>query len=285
LLARRPGQLQAGLAQLALANELSQRMGTAMRQFFSLALAAYLLIESGNLGAAEKTLASLHKLLKELPDRQQQAIRIRVLEALLLRHQGKLAESVQQFQSELELLRQGDDLGEVAHTNIMLADAWLELNDLPAAAQIAADSLSLAQQGYLNVVEPLCLLSTIRARQGETAEAQRYLAEAEGVTGHTPGHTQEIALALAAARLAAAEKRWPEAIAGFDAAAGMAGEMGLDWYQAQFQREWAEVYLARGKPGDREQARALLEAALAACQAMKLPEYERQIRARLGSLR
>jgi tetratricopeptide (TPR) repeat protein len=284
-LARQPGQLQAGLAQINQAIELARRVGSVLPQFFSLSFAAYLFLEIGDIRAAEKAIVSLRELLTDMPNRQAQAARVRSLENLLLRHQGRLDEFVLRIRLDIELLRREGDFADVAHINIMLADALLELNELTSAAEVAADSLNLAERGLINEVEPLCLLSAIAARQGNLAEAGRYLAQAQAVTGHTPGHTQEISLALASARLAAAECRWPEALAAFAGVTEMARTVGLCWYQAHYQREWAEVYLAHDEPGDTAEAIALLETALLACQEMNLPLYERQILARLATLR
>jgi len=49
-------------------------------------------------------------------------------------------------------------------------------------------------------------------------------------------------------------------------------------------REWAEVYLTRGEPGDSEQARQQLERALALYAEMEIPYHAGIVKERLGGI-
>ena len=79
-------------------------------------------------------------------------------------------------------------------------------------------------------------------------------------------------------------RRWPAALAAFEGATGEYRRIGARWYAAQYMREWVEAFLARGEPGNREQALFLLSQAAAEFDAMGAPFYAEQAKRRMNEL-
>jgi hypothetical protein len=135
-------------------------------------------------------------------------------------------------------------------------------------------------------VEGHCLLSVLRARQGETEAARHLLAKAhERADERGEFGFWEPYLGWAEANLAMAEGRWPEALAAFEAEAEALDDRNLRWQRARTLTDWAEAHLARGESGDRRSAGKLLRQAEAEFEAMGAPIYAGQVRARLDEVR
>jgi hypothetical protein len=94
----------------------------------------------------------------------------------------------------------------------------------------------------------------------------------------------EANLFWAEAQLAAAEARWPEALAAFEALAGCQAQRGFRWGWARNLMDWAATHVARGKPADLERARALLRDSQGAFEEMGIPRYAALVEERLQSL-
>ena len=89
---------------------------------------------------------------------------------------------------------------------------------------------------------------------------------------------------LAAAKLAAAEARWPDAVSAFEAAAGTFARLGMRWQHARVLLDWAETHSSRREPTDLEQARTLLQEASSLFATMGLPFYTNLAQDRLRNL-
>ncbi|HMA37364.1 MAG TPA: hypothetical protein VKY74_23125, partial [Chloroflexia bacterium] len=113
-------------------------------------------------------------------------------------------------------------------------------------------------------------LSETEAALGDLAQARQWLAEARLAAATPPTRPEAEALALATARLAAAEGRRAEALAAYAEAAAVQAAMGTRRHRAVTLRAWAAVQTAGGTPADRAAARALLAEARALCVAMEL---------------
>jgi hypothetical protein len=87
------------------------------------------------------------------------------------------------------------------------------------------------------------------------------------------------------ARLATAERHWPEALAAFETLAGIHERLGWRWRQARVLLDWAEAHVARGQAADIERARDLLLDAQMAFEEMGIPRYAAVAQNRLHALR
>jgi hypothetical protein len=150
---------------------------------------------------------------------------------------------------------------------------------------LAYEAIRACEQMYGSSIEPTSQLSAWYAGRGQLEQARSLLSRAreEAAAGQvTPFDAGW--LLRAEAHLAAAEGRWPAALAAFEGVAGKARRLGARWYAASFMGEWAEALLARGEPGDREQALSLLGQAAAEFDAIGAPYYAEQAKRRMADL-
>ena len=115
-------------------------------------------------------------------------------------------------------------------------------------------------------------------------DSRRLLAEARELTKSQPSVPNGAYLQLLAAHIARAQGRWEEALAAFEAAAGIHARCGLRWYWARWHLDWAEAHATRGEPDDRERARELLREAQAAFEEMGAHGYLQAVERRLRAL-
>jgi len=85
--------------------------------------------------------------------------------------------------------------------------------------------------------------------------------------------------------LAATMRRWAEAQRHFEAALAMNARMGAKPWLAHTQYQYAKMLLARDQPGDCQQAAALLEAAITACQELGMRALEERVSVLLAHTR
>jgi tetratricopeptide (TPR) repeat protein len=130
----------------------------------------------------------------------------------------------------------------------------------------------------------LCLLSWVHIRQGQLDEARLLLQQAQDQLSAEPNLYQQGLTRWTQALLAAAERRWEEAIASFGNAAQCATQTGDRWYAARVFSDWAEAHIARGSPGDQVRAQELYQEALATFEQLQIPRYAARVRERLQAL-
>ena len=129
-----------------------------------------------------------------------------------------------------------------------------------------------------------CCLSVIGAHRGRFEEARSRLAEARSTAGQQPNPFAEAALLWAEATLTAAEERWTETLAAFDALVAIYARLGMRWDWACTLIDWAGAHLGRGQPGDLKQARDLLRESQEMFTDMGIPRHAALVEERLQAL-
>jgi tetratricopeptide (TPR) repeat protein len=275
------GELQAGCAHVQHAVKLLRQIGDEASQFYSLDVVIVLSFLLGNFDEVEKTLKIMAALLPAVGNREASLASLGAWEAWLLRCQGEHQVAREAFQTACEALRQHQAFDTLANINCTRADLLLELNDLDSASEVLQETLELVERGFMDPVEPRALLVALYARQGRLAEAHQVLSETRERAGASPGTFNQLALTVAEARLALAERDWSTAFAADEAACAQAARHHIRWQHAQTLQEWASAHLARNEPGDPARAKELLREALALFEEISVPKYAALVREKL----
>jgi len=238
----------------------------------------------GELDAADELGLAVHRLLSSVGSTRI-GPQFRGAEAMLTYYRGDVTDAIRALESARDEARRGGDLESVTSMSGMLAEAALEVGAVGEAVSAAQEALTGSELTFESeTVWALCLLCAARVREGNLPEGRRLLDEARAQAGPQPAPLSRARLALAQARLAAAETKWPDALAAFELAAGLEAQMGRRWNHAQTLREWAEAHISRHEPGAVERARELLREALSEFEAMNVPKYATLVRERLSTL-
>jgi len=279
------GDLRAGRDHLLRASEICRLMGNVANEFHNFSHTALAVLFLGDFVAVEAMLPTLQQLWRAIPDPTPYQIWLGAVEALLLRYRGELTEAVVTLRACYAQARQPSNPEWQYAIALLFAEALLEAGETQEAGRISTDFLELfAEEPWGGVVTARCVLSAMHLREGRIEEARRPLVEAREKFGSQITAFEAEDLSLAEARLAVAEKRWPEALAAFEATAQMQARMDKRWYRAQTLREWAEAHLSRNEPGDRDHARELLNESLALFEEMNVPKYAALVGNRIQSL-
>jgi serine phosphatase RsbU (regulator of sigma subunit) len=191
--------------------------------------------------------------------------------------------------------RQRGNLQNLMDIDVHLAEIVLESRDLPDQAGAGIDEWVDAEAALAEAIEicdrwsaggirPRCLLGMVYIGQGQFDDARRLLSETQNRVGTQLAAPDEGWPSIAEARLAAAEARWPEALAFFETAAGTYARLGMRWQRARVLLEWAEAHSSRREPTDLEQARALLQEASSLFAGMGISFYSNLAKDRLQTL-
>jgi hypothetical protein len=213
---------------------------------------------------------------------------LRLAEVMLLRYRGDLPEAIEGLRSIRTWASLKGNLQGLALVDEALAGVyvWEEVGEKDEDAEtILQEALDLRRRGLGRAVLTCCLLSLLRARQGEPEAARHLLAEAREQAAERDGTAYwEPNLLWAEANLAMAEGHWSEALAAFEATVDTLGQTNLRWRRARTLVDWAEAHLARGEPGDRERGLELLREAEAEFEAMGAHGYVDRVKGRLEEL-
>ena len=270
------------------AAELDRQRGEIVGEFFYTFNAADCSLNLGDLAAVEEAFRSL----RQLADATEEpgimmTMRLRALDAVLLRYRGELAAGIEGLKSLRAEARAAGDLQTQAEMSAQLASVYVsegvgEEEEIEATLH---EMLDLGERGMGTTVLARCLQGVQRARRGEPEAGRLLLAEARELAVEQGELVLwEPYLSWAEANLAMAEGHWPEALAAFEATVDALGQMKLRWYRARILIDWAEAHLARGESGDRERAGELLREAEAEFEAMGAHGYVERVKGRLEEL-
>jgi serine phosphatase RsbU (regulator of sigma subunit) len=292
------GGQKAAREHLLRAADLGRQRGAVSEELLSRAVAAGMSLAMGELAAAEGALPELERLQRALPDPRSAQHDIEDLKAVLLEYQGKWAESLQLRRDYYADARRRGDLQRLVDAATGLAGALLEFDRLtePIDQEKSEEVLAEAEAVMLEAVQirdpglgignwARCHLAMVYARQGKFGDARALLAQVQETPDIEVNIWSEIAQAQAAAMLATAERRWPDALSAFETAANLCARVYLRGMWARTLRDWAEVHALRGEPADPERAETLLRKARAIFEEMGTPYYVGLIEERLQALR
>jgi class 3 adenylate cyclase/tetratricopeptide (TPR) repeat protein len=153
----------------------------------------------------------------------------------------------------------------VTGCGVVLGQLEAEEGHLDRAQELLLASLEACRKGGNVLVELWVLpaLAEVDIRLGALDRAREHMERARRLL--VPGRSWyglPAPVVLVSGMLARAAGRWDEATRCFEEAAALDRRYELPWDEARAQHEWAGVHLARGGPGDREQARDHLGQAL-----------------------
>jgi adenylate cyclase len=277
------------------AAELYRQVGRTVDQAYVLVNVATNSQLLGEFEEAEATLSFVCQLLRQLTEAGRAAYNARFCEVWLLGHRGEWAEA-----ARLARALQADTR-ERSPTFLGVAGyllAWVVLEsyvlgegapagEWPEAAAAAAEAIEVLDHlpFYVYRVETRTVLGALHICQGRLEEARRALEEAQERSRAQPSGWDQQSLLWLEARLATAERRWPEALAAFETLAGIHERLGWRWRQARVLLDWAEAHVARGQAADFERARDLVLNAQMAFEEMGIPRYAAVAQNRLQALR
>jgi tetratricopeptide (TPR) repeat protein len=277
--------LDSARAHFLRAAELTRQTGSLADELLTRTNAALVALYQGMLVTAEQELLGLRQLEAAAPDPGRAALILSSLETELLRYRGQLTEAAVRLQARRSQLAAAGDLSELADVAASLAGIQFERGEEREAEAAAREAMQVSKELSRPGISPSLDLSVWYARRGELDQARSLLSHAreEAAAGRLKPFDVGL-LARAEAHLATAEGHWPEALAAFEGLVGECRQIGLRWHAAWLVREWVEALLARGEPGDREQALSLLSQAAVEFEAMGAPYYAEQAKRRIDEL-
>ncbi|MFN2252755.1 MAG: SpoIIE family protein phosphatase [Candidatus Promineifilaceae bacterium] len=285
------------------AAELHRLRGNTAGELLALGGMTGVLLESGDLQEAEATLLAIRKLLPEAPllpeadklvaDPGPAGFHFLFNEALLRRYRGDFVEAAQMLHALQTGERRRGNLQNLVDVNVHLAELLLESHILPDLAILGewsdaeatlSEAVEICDRWSTCSTRARSFLSMVYTSQGRYADARRLLSETWDKAGTHPFAFDEGWPFLAEARLAAAEARWPQALALFASVAEVFGRLGMRWQRARVLLAWAEAHISRREPTDVEQARTLLQEAFSLFSMMDASYYTNLVKDRLRTL-
>ena len=280
------GDLGQAMAHIEQAAALARNEGCITDEIFNLANAVDVALAQGDLQKAEASYTRMRTLQSDFGDFGRSAYFVPRCEARLQAFRGEWEEALHSLhlcQEDARGRRDAQDLVGVGWLEArLLVDVYLLTGAVPAGGWVEAERcLTL---GRLTGPRYHCYRSVIQAYQGKLEIAETVLAKARSAADAQHNPQDEAWLLWAKATLAAKQKRWPEALATYEALADHHARTGRRWEQARVLVERAEVHTGRGERGDAERARDLLHESQSMFAAMGAQHYVTVIGERLQAL-
>ncbi|HSF83412.1 MAG TPA: SpoIIE family protein phosphatase [Anaerolineales bacterium] len=293
LLANRIQDYQAARDHYRRSAELRRLQGSKAGELMGLGGVAEVSLSLGDFKSARAILPTLHHLLEEVIDPGPAVFHLRVIEALLQRYQGDLAEAARRLRVLQEEERQRGNLQNLVDVNGHLAEVLMEtcilleeseLNSLQEAEKSLAEARTISEGGIGEKGWIYCLSSMMCICQNRLEDARRYQDKAREAISRQATPINQGWLSLAEAKLATVEKHWAEALAAFEKTVGIFTKLQMDWWRARLLLDWAGVYAIRGLPADSERAQSIMREALAAFKEMGIKYYAEIVTDKLQAL-
>jgi serine phosphatase RsbU (regulator of sigma subunit) len=186
---------------------------------------------------------------------------------------------------------QRGDLQNVLNHDYGLANCFRELHrfgyevDVSEVEAVMQEALEISLGGFGSPIPPLCILAILRMYQNRLPEARQSLQKARQSKKNHLSFWDRVYLYLAEAFRSAAESRWEEAFAAFEASIERISSAGYQWTQAITMIDWADALVRRGEPADMERARTLLREAGALFEQMGSAGYLQLVEKKRQDLR
>jgi len=279
------GDLDSARAHFLRSAEQGRQLGDVSLELYARVGAARVALLQGVLVTTEQEILALRQLEATALGPGTAAVWLSWLEAGVLYYAGRLTEAALRLQALRAEWAAAGDLQGLVFLSDSLAEVQFEMAEAGAGEAAGREAIRASEQFHGESISPASRLSAWHAGRGEFEQARSLLSQArEEAAARRIGPWQATWLSRAEAHLAAAEGRWPAAQAAFEGVTGGFRRMGARWHAARTIREWAEALLARGEPGDREQAMSLLGQAAAEFDAMGAPFYAEQAKRRMGEM-
>jgi tetratricopeptide (TPR) repeat protein len=281
------GQLGLARQQAQLARSLAEQVGFVSWKHDFRGTEVAMALNAGDFQFAEQHIAVMRQLHTELSEPAGPALFTDFLEACLKRYHGEWDEAVQLFQACDSMAAQRGDQGLRYDILDNLAELQLEMGQAEEALLSLTEALAIVRENpalKVNLPRAYCLLGLAMIDQGRLTDARQALDQAQAALSEESDPYNLVMLAWARAHLAAADRQLSQAEGHFETAVAACARIGMPWYQAHLQQEWAEVIAASNQPPDRARAGALLAEARLLFEQMGLPRYVALVDIRLNSL-
>jgi eukaryotic-like serine/threonine-protein kinase len=259
--------------------ELAHCMGNNTWQHSFLSNIVDVSLDMGDFKTAEQDLEDMRKLQVGIPREGDAKALTCYFQAKLQRYLGNLQESMLLLNDCVmkEIDARKHSLEAAYH--VLLADILQEQGLLEEAEEHLDQSLQikvpLSPEGQF---PQRMMQAAIAAKQGRFSEAKAWLEEARKIQeAALPGRRERFLLNLFGGEVFHSEGLYDQAAAAFEEAAAQSIQWGLKWYHPRILVKWAKTLLSRQEPGDKQQARQLLEQAQAIYKELDIPVYLAEI--------
>ena len=279
------GKFEAARQQEYRNRDLGRMMGMPAWEHHQLCRAVLFSLELADFASAQADLEYLRQLEAEHPYFETSTENRRNVEAILARRLGHLDEAEALIEHLRKKARKTGDLQGMARIDDNLAHILIEQGRWEEAERTLVEATHIAaNDAVVNGVFSHCMLGLVRIHQGDLEGAEQALKAARQAAGGQFSAWDELRVDRSQAHLFAAQGRWDEAFALFDAVIERLERMKLRWHQARLLEEMAGLRLKRGGPGDEALALALLRQTLGMYEAMGVEYYRLQVESRLATL-
>jgi len=225
---------------------------------------AFFALWQGDLAGVEAQRSAMRQLADLYPEASRAAGYVEVIDAIYLSLRGPTDQAVSCFRSAATKARAAGDRALLTQIIPEQIELLFEIGAEREAEEAAREGRLLADQYFYLAALTRGQLAAHYARRGEIERARALISEAQDeASASTVTLLGSLFISWGEAWLAAAERRWSEALATFEALAGAFATAGVRRYTLVVLRAWADAYLARGDAGDRERGIALLREARA----------------------
>jgi tetratricopeptide (TPR) repeat protein len=280
------GDFPKAFEHMELAAEIAHQIGDRESELFHRVNLGVWMIWQGQLKPVKEMMPALQELQESLPDPGAGGIGLNQLKSNLLTSQGKLDEALELLQERYAQAHEVGDLQRLRNVLFSIVLISLIRKDYERGKIVCEEMIQIAETGMIPISQSHSLLSMIYSRESEVQKARQLLAESL-IEAKDPGSEffDQMFVLWAQTDLNVAKEDWSKAWVNYDALIKLTTEHNLRWYQNWVMVEWAEAFVARNDPGDREKALEMLGEALREFEDMGADGFVKMVEEQLEALR
>jgi class 3 adenylate cyclase/tetratricopeptide (TPR) repeat protein len=265
-------------------------------ELFALIKVAEAELHTGELRSARDILSQIEDVLESLPWMENQRNWLEKGKSWLMRLEGDWLKSRKTLRRALEnardLLTEYDGYSdEIIDLFPLLREIdrfietpdWFEVEEaFNAALHHIREGFSVFPNRNNSIVYGL--MSILFSRQRNLEQAENWLITGRESAGEPPTFEERWVLSLAEVELAVARKEWDQALKIYASIVDLMEASGRGWHVARTYLDWADACLARGEPGDRDQAEKHYSRSLSLFSKMGAAGYVEIVQGRLEAI-
>ena len=280
------GDLEGALAHVDRCYILAKQLGLGLIEYFALLQSVTIKMEMGDLNTAKEMLPRLQELAITSATSESSRFEIDLLKIMILRHQGKLRDSIQMFEAFLQQISPDKYPDTVFEVNVELAELYLEIGETHHAEKIL-DSIQPRQTHSKlgDGIKLSALKAIVFTRVHQVEKAREELYNSWKLIEGTTYPSMKAWLLVGEVQVSLALEQWDTALDLIKKATDLSHQYKHKFFQAYLHRIGSSIYLARGKPGDLALAEQNLQEGLSIYKKIPSPGYEDILEAEIQKIR
>jgi serine phosphatase RsbU (regulator of sigma subunit) len=249
------------------AGQIARKRGVVSEELFSLISTAGASLSLGEMQSVEESIPRFEKLLNQIDDPKPMELSLNGIKVHLLWLNDETQKAIDLCRACIQESRERGDLQLLLDfINTLVGFSFEsfqygELIDFSKTETLLTESIDIGEKGLGGEVNPISMMSILKAHSGDHEKAQQLLEIAQEKSLLQPSVWNDVIIATTIGEIYASQSNWDEATSAMEQVSSIYAKIGVRWNWARSLQRWAETLILQGSAADLARAQALLREA------------------------